>query len=109
MANAATTVTNVNGYTTPIGNRALSVKKVAWNTGNYVAGGLIVYKQTFGLRGIDIAHAPGISAGGNYQVLCQVTVPGANQLAIRLFVAGTEVTAGTALTADSTVLSVIGG
>lgn len=110
MPNAVTTVTNINGYTTPIGNRALAVKEIAWNTGNYPAGGFPIGKQTFGLRGIDTAWG-GISNGGHYYVETQVLTPGASQVSVRLFVlsTGIEVATGAALTADYVTIGVIGG
>jgi DNA-directed RNA polymerase beta' subunit len=110
MPNAVGTLTNINGYTTPIGNRALAAKKFSWNNGNYVAGGFIIGKNTFGLRGIDCGFAT-MSAGGNYEVEVQVAGPSAGQINVRLIVVATgiEVAGGAALTADSTVVMVIGG
>lgn len=110
MANAVGTVTNVNGYTTPIGNRALACKKFAWNAGNYVTGGFKIGVQTFGLRGIDGGFAT-MSVGGNYECEVQIPAIGASYLNVRLIVVATglEVANGVALTADSTSLVVIGG
>jgi len=111
MANVKTAVKNVFGYTTPVGNRALAVRQLSWDNGNYVAAtGLVVQRQTFGLRGIDTAWA-GISVGKNYRVEAQLSGPAASQVAFRLFVyaTGVEVVDGAALTADSVMIGVIGG
>lgn len=108
----AFTVTNVNGYTTPIGNRALSVKKISWLTGDqYVQGtGFKIGVQTFGLRGIDSAQGQ-ISAGGTIICECQVKSVGANALFVRMYNAttGAELSTGSIGVTDSAAIAVIGG
>lgn len=114
FANAVSTITNIPGYTTPIGNRALAVKKFSWNNGNYVAGGaagsMKIFAQGFGLRGFDASIAC-LSAGGNYIVQIQVAQPGAQSAIVRLYVAttGAEVANAAALTADFAMIGMIGG
>lgn len=111
MADAKSTVTNINGYTTPIGNRALAVKKLSWDGGHYVAAtGIVVGRQTFGLRGIDTAWA-GISVGKNYRVEAQLSGPAADSVTLRLlvFATGIEVADNAPLTADEVNVGVIGG
>lgn len=110
MANAKTTVKNVNGYTTVFGNRSASVKSVSWDTGNYIAGGLSLGKQGFGFRGFDWGGA-GMSTGSNYVVIVQNPLVGGATLKLRLIVAatGVEVAGGAPLTADSVQVFAIGG
>ena len=111
MASVVYTLANVNGYTTPMGSRALGVRKLSWNTGNYVTGGYAASRQSFGLRGFDTAWA-GISAGGHYRVEAQIgSGAGGATVNLRLFVfaTGVEVANGVALTADSVTVGAIGG
>lgn len=111
MANAVYKLSNVNGYTTPIGNRAMSVRTLSWNTGNYVTGGYQAGKQSFGMRGIDSAFG-GWSKGGNYRIEAQIqSGAGGATVNFRLLVAatGVEVGNGVALTADSVTVTVYGG
>ena len=111
MANAVYKLANVNGYTTPIGSRALGVRELSWNTGNYVTGGYQASRQSFGLRGFDTAWG-GWSAGGAYRVEAQIeSGPGGGTVNFRLLVAatGVEVANGVALTADSVTVGAIGG
>lgn len=111
MANAVYNLANVNGYTSPIGSRALGVRKLSWNGGNYVTGGYAASRQSFGLRGFDTAWG-GVSAGGNYRVEAQLTSgPGSGTMNLRLFVTstGAEVGNGVALTADSVTIGAVGG
>lgn len=110
MANAVTAVANVNGYTTSMGNRGAAVKKVSWDTGNYIAGGLTLSKQSFGLRGFDWV-AGGISIGGNYVALCQVAAGSPSSIKLRLIVlaTGVEVAGGAPLTADGVQVFAVGG
>ena len=112
MANAVYTLSNVNGYTTPIGSRALGIRKLSWNTGNYVnPTGYAASRQSFGLRGFDTAWG-GISAGNHYRVEAQiVSGPGGATVNFRLFIlsTGLEVANGVALIADSVTVGAIGG
>jgi hypothetical protein len=112
MANAVYKLSNVNGYTTPIGSRALGLRKLSWNTGNYVnPAGYAASRQSFGLRGFDTAWG-GITAGGNYEVKAQiVSGAGGSTVNFRIFVlsTGLEVANGVALTADSVIVGAIGG
>jgi len=111
MANAVYKLANINGYTTPIGNRGLGVRTLSWNTGNYVTGGYSAGNQSFGLRGFDTAWA-GISKGGTYRVEAQIeSGAGGKTVNFRLLVlaTGLEVANGVALTADSVTVGAIGG
>ncbi|HKM84175.1 MAG TPA: hypothetical protein VJY15_24855 [Candidatus Acidoferrum sp.] len=112
MAAAVYTLANVNGYTTPIGSRALGIRKLSWNTGTYAnPAGYAASRQSFGLRGFDTAWG-GISAGGHYRVDAQiVSGPGGATVNFRLFIlsTGVEVANGAALTADSVTVGAIGG
>lgn len=111
MANAATKLANVNGYTTAMGNRGVGAIVLSWDTGNYPAGGLTLGRQSFGLRGFDAGFA-GVTAGGNYIALVQNPGrPGSATLRVRLIVlaTGVEVGTGVALTADSVVVVAVGG
>lgn len=110
MANAKTTIKNVNGYTTALGNRGAAVKSVSWDTGNYIAGGLSLGRQSFGLRGFDWGAA-GMSTGSNYIAIVQNPLIGGGTLKLRLIVAatGVEVAGGAPLTADSVQVFAIGG
>lgn len=112
MAATKYTLSNVNGYTTPVGNRALAVRNLSWDSGNYVnPTGVAIGKNSFGMRGIDTAWG-GISKGGNYYVEAQLlSGAGSGAVTFRLFVlsTGVEVANGVALTADSVTVGVIGG
>lgn len=110
MADARTTVANVNGYTTSMGNRGAAVKKVSWDTGNYIAGGLVLSYRGFGLRGFDAGFA-GVSVGSNYVAIVQVPAIGGQTAKLRLIVlaTGVEVAGGAALTADSVSVFMVGG
>jgi hypothetical protein len=116
MAAAVYKLGNVNGYTTPIGSRALGVRVLSWNNGTYTntsatVGGYQASRQSFGLRGFDTAWG-GITKGGNYRVDAQlVNGPGGQFVNFRLYVisTGLEVANGAALTADSITVGAIGG
>lgn len=110
MAAAKTTVANVNGYTTSMGNRGAAVKKVSWDAGNYPAGGLTLSYQGFGLRGFDAGFG-GVSVGSNYVALFQVPAIGGKTAKLRLIVlaTGVEVATDAALTADSVAVFAVGG
>lgn len=111
MADATSQVKFVAGYTTSFGNRAAGVKRIVWDNGNYVAGGFVIHRQSYGMRGFDAVPAPGFSEGGNYIVQTQLAGPGASSFKVRLIIPGPglEVAAGVALTADAVEILAIGG
>lgn len=110
MAAAKTTIKNVNGYTTSMGNRGAAVKIVSWDTGNYPANGLSLGKQGFGLRGFDAGFG-GVTVLGNYIAVFQNTAVGGSTAKLRLIVlaTGVEVATNAPLTADSVPVFAVGG
>jgi hypothetical protein len=112
MANAVYKLSNINKYSTTIGNVGMGIKTLSWNTGNYVnPTGYSADKNSFGLRGFDTAWG-GISKGGNYEVRAQILSGSGGRFAnFRLFVlsTGLEVANGVALIADSVTVGAIGG
>lgn len=111
MANVTSQVKFVPGYTTSFGNRAAGVKRIVWDSGNYVTGGIIVHRQSYGMRGFDAVPSPGFSEGGHYIVQTQLASPGASSFAVRLIIpaTGLEVANGVALTADAVEIMAFGG